>query len=177
MPRLSQATLGQRTGYLYRHLLLIRRLFPTHEEQDASEWFAADADGEATAMRGAVRDVLDELAEHAQVLTTVPFPIREWQPGDGPDDERWRALTEVERREVLALVSAYDDLITWAERQTKPRLDVPPREQDQAAQYLQAERARVARFRRDMAFLEKRRIAENSRGTNAIVNMSRLPTG
>jgi len=176
MPRLSQATLGQRAGYLYRHLLLIRRLFPAPEENESAEWVAADTDGEGAAMRGAVREALDELVEQAEVLTTVPFPIREWQPGDGPDDERWRALTEIERREVLALVSAYDDLITWAAQQTNPRFDVAEREQNHAAEYLQAERARVARFRRDMAFLEKRRIAENARGTSAIINVSRRPT-
>jgi len=175
MTRISQATLGQRVGYLYRHLLLIRRLFPAPDASDAAEGLASDGDAEAAAMRGAVREVLDDLAEQAQMLTTVPFPIREWQPGDGPDDERWRAITEVERREVLALVSAYDELIAWAERQAGPRFDVAARDQTQATEYLQAERARVARFRNDMAFLEKRRIGASTRGTNAVANVSRRP--
>jgi hypothetical protein len=107
-------------------------------------------------------------------LTSIPSPISEWRPGDARDDERWRALTEVERREVLALASGYDNLITWAEQmaggqmelaallemsggslggQSVPRLAQPPRD---TVDYLKAERTRVARFRQEMRFLTRR---------------------
>ncbi len=174
MLKTSEATLVQRAGYLYRHLLLIRRLFQQPDENDTVEPFAGDTEAEAQALRGGIREVLDELTEQARVITTVPFPLREWQPGDGPDDERWRALSEVERREMLSLVSAYEDLITWAEGQTLPRFERAARDQNQATDYLRAERARVARFRHDMAFLDRRRNAESRLEANGIVGDSTL---
>ena len=161
MMKTSEATLGQRAGYLYRHLLLLQRLFQGPDEDD-SDSLATGDDAEAGAIRAAIRDVLEQLTEHARVLNTVPYPLREWQAGDGPNDERWRGLTEVERRDVLSLVSAYENLITWAEEQThEPFIIVPRRPSvdpvNETAEYLKAERARVARFHRDLAFLERRR--------------------
>jgi hypothetical protein len=129
-------------------------------------------------MLAAIRETVDELTEHAAVLTSIPFPLSEWQSGDGPDDERWRALTEVERREVLSMVSAYERLIGWAEQdasgsaritdrieQAGDALPLPPADElpvarlprSQAIDYLQAERARVCRFRQEMGFLDRRR--------------------
>ena len=170
------ATLAQRAGYLYRHLLLLQRLFQSPQDIDGADW-PVEADGtEELAIRAGIHEVLDELAEHARVLTTVPVPLKDWRPGDGPDDERWRALTEVERREVLSLLSAYENLIAWAEGQTIPqgalersesspaeafgRLRALPRGANDPVDYLKAERARVARFRRDMNFLDRRRVPE-----------------
>jgi hypothetical protein len=173
MLKTSEATLVQRAGYLYRHLLLIRRLFQQPDENDTVE-FAGDTEAEVQALRGGIREVLDELTEQARVITTVPFPLREWHPGDGPDDERWRALSEVERREMLSLVSAYEDLITWAEGQTHPRFERIARDQNQESEYLRAERARVARFRQDMAFLDRRRNAEGRLEGNETVGESTL---
>ena len=116
----------------------------------------------------------DELIEHARVLASAPFPISEWRPGDTRDDERWRALTEVERREVLSLVSGYDDLISWAEQMAGGQLELvslievsggnlanqrlthSPVSAHEAANYLKAERARVTRFRQEMRFLDRR---------------------
>jgi hypothetical protein len=162
MMKTSEATLGQRAGYLYRHLLLLQRLFQGPDEDDSAESLPVGDEAEAVAIRAAIRDVLEELTEHARVLNTVPYPLREWQPGDGPNDERWRGLTEVERRDVLSLVSAYESLITWAEEQTHQPFIIGPRRPsldplNETAEYLKAERARVARFHRDLAFLERRR--------------------
>jgi hypothetical protein len=98
MTKPSEITLVERAGRVYRRLLLLRRLFQISDETDDVEWLGTgDKAGDATLCSG-VREVLDEVTEHARVLTTVPFPLRDWRPGDGSDDERWRALTEVERR-------------------------------------------------------------------------------
>jgi len=100
------------------------------------------------ALSAAVSEILDELTEHAELLTTIPFPISEWQRGDGPDDERWRALTELERREVASMVSGYEGLITWSESSARGR---------EATDFLKGERTRLGRFRQEMGFLERRR--------------------
>ena len=102
-----------------------------------------------------MRALVDDLTEHARVVTAVPFPLSEWQPGDEPDDERWRALTDVERREVLAMVSAYEGLIAWSEGMTASAQ--PATDRDSASNFLSAERARVGRFRQELRFLERRR--------------------
>ena len=126
----------------------------------------------------AVREVIDELAAHAEVLVSMPFPVSEWRPGDGSDDDRWRALTEIERRSVVSMLAAYDNLITWSEQTVGGPLEViawpdaactadgQPRKLPEvwqklreSTEYLNAERMRVARFRQEMAFLEKRRVA------------------
>jgi hypothetical protein len=175
----SEATLVQRAGYLYRHLLVLRRVFEGADENDGGDWLAAGGATEATALRDGIREMLLELTEQARILTTVPLPIREWRPGDGADDERWRALTEMERREVLSLVTGYENLIAWAEGQAHPRIEGGERHEqrggdvvlalrksqrdgNEATEYLKGERARVARFRQDMGFLDRRRIAESA---------------
>ncbi len=80
------------------------------------------------------------------------FPISEWQPGDGPDDERWLALTELERREVTSMVTGYESLIAWGEAHANGH-------GREATDYLKAERTRLGRFRQEMGFLERRRSA------------------
>jgi hypothetical protein len=166
-----QATLAERAAYLYRRLLLLQRLFEPIEGTDTVDWFAAADETEALALRAGIRELLDDLGRQARVLTTVPSPLREWRPGDGPDDERWRALTEVERREVLSLVSSYEALIAWVEGQSGQHGDAdgsdlvvairkPPRDARGTTEYLRSERARLTRFRQDMGFLDRRRAAE-----------------
>ena len=171
---MSQAALSlqARANRMYRRLLLLQGLFhqPRDEESDGFD----NGDRERNlALGAAVREVLDELTEHAHLLTAVPFPISEWRPGDTRDHERWRALTEVERREILSLVSGYDNLIAWAERMTSERLELaalvemtaaspahPPshvsESGSQAAEFLKAERTRLNRFRQEMLFLNRR---------------------
>jgi hypothetical protein len=179
MMKISEATLVQRAGYLYRQLLLLQRVFRGADETNSVEWFTGSDDVDAPALCTAVQEVLDDLVEQARVLTTVPFPLKEWRVGDGPNDERWRALTEVERREIMSLLAAYETLITWADGQSLQPIDVPElhetmnaevvmvrrrplRDVNEVGDYLKAERARIARFRRDMAFLERRQIAESA---------------
>jgi hypothetical protein len=75
---------------------------------------------------------------------------------------------------VLALVSGYESLIDWCEamaRQTPDLVEAgelgrgggvrwsrtPPLDPHEVTEYLKAERARLARFRQDMGFLERRR--------------------
>jgi hypothetical protein len=177
MTSISEATLVQRAAYLYRHLLLLQQLFQGADENDAAAWLVAADDADAAACCVGIREELEDLKEQARILATVPFPIREWRPGDGSDDERWRALSQIERREVMSLASAYESLIAWVEGQAFPRpepaeraeprgLDVlvprVPRDPNEMAEYLRAERARVVRFRQEMAFLDRRRVAESA---------------
>jgi hypothetical protein len=178
MTSISEATLVQRAAYLYRHLLLLQRLFQGTDEGDAADWLLAAEEAEAAACCVGIREELDDLKEQARILTTVPFPIREWRPGDASDDERWRALSQIERREVLSLASAYENLITWAEGQAFPRAEPAertelraldalasprvPRDPGEMIEFLRAERARVQRFRQEMAFLDRRRVAESA---------------
>jgi hypothetical protein len=169
-----EPSLKERAGLMYRRLLLLQHLFHARDEDPdapARDECVADA-----ALGAAVREVLDELTEHARLLTSIPSPIGEWRPGDTRDDDRWRALTEVERREVVALASGYDSLITWAEQmacgqmelaallemsgeavggQRLPRAAHVPND---AVDFLKAERTRVARFRQEMRFLTRRTV-------------------
>jgi hypothetical protein len=148
MKRTSDATLVERAGFLYRQLLLLQRVFPDATEDTRPLPFGDD--GDARSLCFGVREVLNQLAEEARVLTAVPLPIGHWRPGDGADDERWRALTEVERREIASLLTGYETLITLMERE-------PFRNTAEAREILQAERARLTRFRQDMGFLDRRR--------------------
>ena len=171
-----EPTLKERAGRMYRRLLVLQRVFQPSRDSDV-EWPASDDGGGDAALSAAIREVLDELTEHARVLTLIPFPISEWQPGDGPDDQRWRSLTEVERREVLSMIAGYDHLISWTEAITRDPLELAsvvavgtgdpvgpaqgtlpralrvPRD---AEEFLKAERARIERVRQDLRFLEKR---------------------
>jgi hypothetical protein len=172
-----EPTLKERSGRIYRQLLILRRLFPRHPEPEDVHWASTGDATEVVALCAAVGELLDELTAHARILTSVPFPLSEWRPGDGPDDERWRALTEIERREVLSIVAGYESLISWGEQAlcgsnvVASRLQPvgedlvvqPPggqRGPREALGYLGAERARVTRFRQEMGFLEKRRSAQ-----------------
>jgi hypothetical protein len=143
-----ELTLKERAGRMYRQLLILQRLFQRSREADDVEWIGAADRSKDIALCAAVTEILDELTEHAELLTTIPFPISEWQPGDGPDDERWRALTELERREVASMVSGYEGLITWSEAGARGR---------EATDFLKGERTRLGRFRQEMGFLERRR--------------------
>ena len=169
----AELSLQERANRMYRRLLLLQHLFQPPRD-DGIDGLESDDRGRNLALGAAVREVLDELTEHARLLTSIPFPISEWRPGDTRDDERWRALTEVERREMLSLVSGYDDLITWAEEMTGGHVELaaliesgstsmasqrgsrlPPSSRD-ATEYLKAERTRVSRFRQEMRFLNRR---------------------
>ena len=147
MKRTSEATLVERAGFLYRQLLLLQRVFPEMSEDTQSVPFGDD--GDARSLCYGVREVLNQLAEEARVLTTVPLPIGHWRPGDTADDERWRALTEIERREIASLLAGYETLISLIERE-------PFRNTADAREILQVERARLGRFRQDMGFLDRR---------------------
>jgi phage tail protein X len=174
--RIVEPTLKERADHLYRRLLLLQRVFPATREVDVEdvEWLGAGDGTQALALCGAIREVLDELISHAKALTAVPLPLSEWRPGDKSDDERWRALTELERREVMSLLSSYENLVSWVEGVTRRApvlaapgevnpwgIDIhtpdPPREAREGVEYLKAERARIDRFRHEMGFLDKRR--------------------
>ncbi len=166
--KILEPTLKDRAGQLYRRLLLLQRLFRIASAEDDPDLMDAGDKGRNVALCAAIRDVLDELAEHARILTMVPLPLSEWRPGDGSQDERWRALTELERREVLSVVSGYANLISWSERMVRgtsltglPGADSqgrnPPQAIREATEYLKDERVRLDRFRGEMSFLERRR--------------------
>ena len=173
MKRTSEATLVERAGFLYRQLLLLQRVFPDSCEDTRSLPFGDD--GDARSLCFGVREVLNQLAEDARVLTTVPLPIGNWRPGDTADDERWRALTEIERREIASLLAGYETLIALVERETSHGLELTERTDgsgevrrrsfrntSEAREILQVERARLTRFRQDMGFLDRRRPARES---------------
>jgi len=169
----AEPSLQERAHRMYRRLLLLQHLFHPSRDDDGYALESGDR-GRNLALGAAVREVLDELTEHARVLTSVPFPISEWRPGDSADDERWRALSDVERRELLSLVSGYDSLITWAEEITRGQVEIAalvetsptnlseramrssPQLTRDATEYLKAERARLGRFGQEMRFLKGR---------------------
>lgn len=173
-----EPTLRDRTGRVYRQLLILQRLFQPLRDDDIVEWPATGDRSRDTTLWSAIAETIDELVEHVRVLSTVPFPLNEWREGDGPDDERWRPLTEVERRDILSIVEGYESLISWVEGLTNGSGEAawrplpsdnghgtqlwvrslqPPPQLRESANYLKAERSRVARFREDMAFLERGR--------------------
>lgn len=158
MMKISEATLSERASYVYRRLVLLQRLFQVSNENENADWLDAGDAARSLALCSGILEVLDDLAEQARVLTTVPFPLKEWRPGDRPDDERWRALTEVERREVQSLVSGYEDLITWCEA-----LSESAHNPQNAIDRLKSERVRIVRFRQEVGFLERRSISEIAR--------------
>jgi hypothetical protein len=127
MKRTSEATLVERAGFLYRQLLLLQRVFPDMSEDTQSPPFGDD--GDARSLCDGVSEVLNRLA----------------------DDERWRALTKIERREIASLLEGYETLITLIEHE-------PFRNTSEARDVLQAERERLARFRQDLGFLDRRRL-------------------
>jgi hypothetical protein len=147
----DEPTLKERAGRMYRQLLLLQRLFLSQQGADDAEWLGSGDRTENQALCAAVAEVIDELTEHARVASSVPFPLSEWRSGDGPDDDRWRALTEVERREVLSMVASYETLVRWAEDMARGPKAVEVNE------YLVAERSRIERFRQELAFLDRRR--------------------
>jgi hypothetical protein len=153
--KVPEPTLRERAGQLYRRLLLLQRLFRAASADDEADWMDASDKGRNIALCAAIRDVLDELTEHARVLTLIPVPLNEWRLGDGSQDERWRALTDLERREVLSLMSGYESLISWSEGIVQGRNQ--SQEMREAPEFLKAERTRLDRFRGDMSFLERRR--------------------
>jgi hypothetical protein len=153
----ADPSLKERVGRMHRRLLLLQRLFQSPRDPEAELPEMVDGGGDPT-LGAAIRELVDELTEQARILTSIPSPISEWQPGDGPDDERWRGLTEIERREVLAIVSGYENLIAWGEEFAR-RPGLPPQKIHEACEYLRAERARLGRFRQEMGFLERRQIA------------------
>jgi hypothetical protein len=148
--KIVEPTLKERTGLVYRRLLLLQHLFHVAIDADETDWLEKSDKHQNDALCAGIREMLDELTEHARVMTTIPMPIGEWRPGDGPADERWRPLTELERREVLALLIAYENLVSWSEESASHANAEP-------SEYLKAERAKIERFRREMTFLDKRR--------------------
>jgi hypothetical protein len=147
-----ELTLKERAGRMYRQLLLLHQIFQRPSDSDA-DWESTNAS--TTGLRDAIKEVIDELTDHAGIIMSAPFPISEWRPGDGPDDERWRALTEIERRELLALVSRYEDLIAWSEGASTRAVGAALTYD--ATDYLQTQRVQLSRFRKDLTFLERRR--------------------
>lgn len=166
------ASLLDRALRMHRRLVLLQNLFESVPKgEDGSP--ATDEQLKNQALTAAIREILDGLADDAQTLTTVPSPLSQWRPGDAAGDERWRPLTELERRDVLALVASCEHLVSWGESFTQwvsgarllaptgttgPRLATPvPAEIDEATEMLRAERARLDRLRQEMGFLERRR--------------------
>jgi len=178
----AEMTLKERAAHVHRRLVLLQRVFqPSHETTDL-ESLDVGSKAQDPALSAGIRELLDELIDHARTLSTIPFPLSEWRPGDGSNDERWRALTEIERREVLALVSGYETLISWGEtvmnsegssvahagawRGSRAVVLMPgasSRETGSLMDELKAARARVDRFRNEMHFLERRQARPDSK--------------
>ena len=173
-----EPTLKERASYMYRLLVLLQQLFQVSRQVEDVEWLATGGSSRDLALCTGVRELLEDLSKHAQILTSAPFPISDWRPGDGPDDARWRGLTEIEVREVLAMLANYESLVTWGEKLTGSAAEYGVRSGNdnnsvaifqarsastgshEAAEYLKDQRAQIERFRRELGFLEKGRIAE-----------------
>jgi len=159
-----EPTLKERASYMYRLLVLLQQLFQVSRQVEDVEWLATGANSRDLALCTGIKELLDDLSKHAQVLTAAPFPISDWRPGDGPDDARWRGLTEIEVREVLAMLANYENLVSWGEKFTGSAVAVfPPRPglpgSHEATDLLKGHRAQIERFRRELGFLEKQRVA------------------
>ena len=139
----SDLTLQDRARRAYQRLLILKRVFQGTGLLDEPE-----VDESEAGLREGVRDMLAELAEDARIMSAVPVPFSEWRSGDGQNDERWRTISQLERREVRQLVRAYEELIESC--------DVRPMRQagtDQAALDLRWHRDAVARFKAEAGFL------------------------
>jgi len=171
-----EPTLKERVGYMYRLLVLLQQLFQVSRQVEDVEWLATGGSSRDLALCSGIRELLEDLAKHAYTLTSAPFPISDWRPGDGPDDARWRGLTEIEVREVLAMLSNYESLVAWAEKLAAGTAEVSGRTgtdnpvaifqarsaspgPHDAAEFLKDQRAQIDRFRRELGFLEKQRAA------------------
>jgi hypothetical protein len=165
---------------MYRLLVLLQQIFQVSRQVEDVEWLGTGANSRDLALCTGVRELLEDLAKHAHILTSAPFPISDWRPGDGPDDTRWRGLTEIEVREVLAMLANYESLVAWGEKVAGTSADFGSRAatdnsvaffsprassngSHEAAEYLKDQRAQVERFRRELGFLEKQRIAPDRR--------------
>jgi hypothetical protein len=170
-----EPTLKERVSYMYRLLVLLQQIFQVSRQVEDVEWLATGANSRDLALCTGVRELLEDLAKHAQLLISAPFPISDWRPGDGPDDARWRGLTEIEVREVLAMLANYESLVAWAEKVAGVQAEFGSRAatdnsvaffparaaangSHEAAEYVRDQRAQVERFRRELGFLEKQRI-------------------
>jgi hypothetical protein len=153
----AELTLKERATHIFSSLLILQRLLRAPCDDDG-DWPGTGDRARDLAFWLGIRKLVDDLTEHASILGLVPFPLSEWQRGDGPDDERWRALTDLERREVLGMVAAYENLISWSERTAATiQQSEPLPDRCTIADHLRAERARVLRFRQELRFLERRR--------------------
>jgi hypothetical protein len=166
-----EPTLKERASYMYRLLVLLQQLFQVSRQMEDVDWLATGSNNRDLALCTGVRELLEDLATHAQILTSTPFPVSDWRPGDGPDDTRWRGLTEIEVREVLAMLANYESLVAWGEKITATAPEFGTRASDlavakfparpntapshEAAEYLKDQRAQIDRFRRELRFLEK----------------------
>jgi len=177
----GEMTLKERAAHVHRRLVLLQRVFQPSQETTDLECLGAASKADDPALSAGIRELLDELIDHVKALSTIPFPLSEWRPGDGSNDERWRALTEIERREVLALVSGYESLISWGETVMRSEASVvhaggwsgsrpvvlmpgaSSREMGSLTDELKAARARVDRFRNEMHFLERRQIRPDAK--------------
>ena len=148
----GETALRDRAARMYRRLIVLERLFQVavacQDEVESSE----DGDGgeHGIAFCEGVRELLGELVQDAKVLTLVPLPMAEWRPGDRPDDERWCPVTEVERREVMQLLSGYEALIASGDALPRPQ-DVPAQSVD-----LAWHRLNVTRFKHEVRFVQNR---------------------
>ena len=154
----ADLTLKERACRMYRQLLILQQVFRQQSSEDEAD------EASDVVLRAAVKEMVDELRDHASALMSAPFPISEWRTGDGPDDDRWRALTEIERRELLALIAEYEKLIAWSET-AGPNVTLVPNSGRRvavnapraASDYLDDCRAQLTRFRKELTFLERRR--------------------
>ena len=175
-----EPTLKERASYMYRLLVLLQQLFQVSRQLEDVDWLATGSNSRDLALCAGVRELLEDLATHAQILTSTPFPVSDWRPGDSADDTRWRGLTEIEVREVLAMLANYESLVAWGEKVTANLPEPGSRATDtpvaifqaravpspgagvlhEGADYLKDQRAQIERFRRELAFLDKRRVPE-----------------
>jgi DNA-directed RNA polymerase subunit K/omega len=158
----AEDTLLERAQQMYRQLALLQRVFQSRAGADTN---GADDKERDRAVVEAILEIVEGLIENASQLRDVPFPVSQWRAGDGSDDPRWRALTDDERGQLRRLLAGYEGLIEWGTRFTDWATRLEPLrlreggpdnapELTDAAEYLAAERSRLARMRQELSFLE-----------------------
>ena len=109
-----ELTLSDRAAQMFRRLNVLERCFRSRLTL-AMLWSsrgAVMARNVRLRFAKASETLIGGLVQDARVLTSVPFPLADWRPGDAP---------EVDRHEVLQLVRGYEGLIASCEASLGPQ--------------------------------------------------------
>ncbi len=69
-----EPTLKERASYMYRLLVLLQQLFQVSRQLEDVEWLATGSNSRDLALCSGVRELLEDLATHAQGTHLDAFP-------------------------------------------------------------------------------------------------------